>query len=199
MGDPPRHPLMPPSRPQSCLRRIHEALRHYCALLDSNVFAELRGPADSPMAALQGALAQLTSLVQVRGALRPGVHQPLGWGNWGPRGAAGGVGNNPPAAARSPCWPPPGLGATKRPVPSPKACAWLGVGVGVLPPGPGPSVTPLSFRPAERQLRRGAGNPTAAEPALGTAPNPAPDPPPALLLLGRDGAGLCPQRGHPLS
>ncbi|XP_077695008.1 interleukin-23 subunit alpha [Eretmochelys imbricata] len=49
---------------QSCLRRIHEALRHYRALLGSDVFDELRGPADSPMAALQGALAQLTSLVQ---------------------------------------------------------------------------------------------------------------------------------------
>ncbi|XP_038234233.1 interleukin-23 subunit alpha [Dermochelys coriacea] len=49
---------------QSCLRRIHEALWHYRALLGSDVFADLRGPADSPMAALQGALAQLTSLIQ---------------------------------------------------------------------------------------------------------------------------------------
>ncbi|XP_044851528.1 interleukin-23 subunit alpha [Mauremys mutica] len=49
---------------QSCLRRIREALQHYRALLGSDVFAEVGGPDPSPVATLQGALAQLTSLVQ---------------------------------------------------------------------------------------------------------------------------------------
>ncbi|XP_065275322.1 interleukin-23 subunit alpha [Emys orbicularis] len=49
---------------QSCLRRIRKALQHYQALLGSDVFAELGGPNTSPVATLQGALAQLTSLVQ---------------------------------------------------------------------------------------------------------------------------------------
>uniref|UniRef100_A0A8C8RUV3 Interleukin-23 subunit alpha n=1 Tax=Pelusios castaneus TaxID=367368 RepID=A0A8C8RUV3_9SAUR len=49
---------------QSCLRRIRQALHHYRALLGSEVFAELRSLDASPMAELQRALAQLTSLVQ---------------------------------------------------------------------------------------------------------------------------------------
>ncbi|CAM2109551.1 unnamed protein product [Caretta caretta] len=61
---------------QSCLRRIHEALRHYRALLGSDVFDELRGPADSPMAALQRALVQLTSLVQQIGSFAEGSGTP---------------------------------------------------------------------------------------------------------------------------
>uniref|UniRef100_A0A8C3T215 Interleukin-23 subunit alpha n=1 Tax=Chelydra serpentina TaxID=8475 RepID=A0A8C3T215_CHESE len=92
---PPRHRLTLPSHPQSCLRRIREALGHYRALLGSDVFAELRGPDHSPVAALQGALAQLTSLVQVRGA--PGS---AGGTDRDPHRAAGGGGELPPSSSQ---------------------------------------------------------------------------------------------------
>ncbi|XP_075759498.1 interleukin-23 subunit alpha [Pelodiscus sinensis] len=55
---------------QKCLDRIHEALTHYRALLGSEVFTELKGPDTQLVAALQSALAQLTSLVQ-DGSLAP--------------------------------------------------------------------------------------------------------------------------------
>ncbi|KAH1176525.1 hypothetical protein KIL84_021259 [Mauremys mutica] len=61
---------------QSCLRRIREALQHYRALLGSDVFAEVGGPDPSPVATLQGALAQLTSLVQQDGSFAEGSAAP---------------------------------------------------------------------------------------------------------------------------
>ncbi|XP_067385671.1 interleukin-23 subunit alpha [Emydura macquarii macquarii] len=67
---------------QSCLRRIHQALHHYRALLGSEVFAELRNGDASPMAELRGALAQLTNLVQDGGFAEgpgPSLHQSQPW------------------------------------------------------------------------------------------------------------------------
>ncbi|XP_050781531.1 interleukin-23 subunit alpha [Gopherus flavomarginatus] len=61
---------------QSCLRRIREALQHYRTLLGSDVFAEVGGPDPSPIATLQGALAQLTSLIQ-DGSFAEGSAAPL--------------------------------------------------------------------------------------------------------------------------
>uniref|UniRef100_A0A452H669 Interleukin-23 subunit alpha n=1 Tax=Gopherus agassizii TaxID=38772 RepID=A0A452H669_9SAUR len=60
----------------SCLHRIREALQHYRMLLGSDVFAEVGGPDSSPIATLQDALAQLTSLIQ-DGSFAEGSAAPL--------------------------------------------------------------------------------------------------------------------------